>query len=190
MGDTDPGPRTVSADGAVRQSPAPSAGIAVEVVHRSELWREALSDDRMLHRAARAAAAAVAPGLSADCEIAVVLTSDDEIRSLNREWRGRDGPTNVLSFPLREPGMAEDAAGPLGDVVLAAETVRREATEMGRTVAQHAAHLVVHGVLHLLGHDHQLDDEAERMEALEVRILETLGVPDPYGAAADATSAW
>lgn len=179
MGDSEPGPSPISVD-----------GVAVEVVHRCELWRKALCDDGMLQRAARAAAAAAAPGLSAGCEIAIVLTSDREIRSLNRDWRGHDRPTNVLSFPLADPELGDGAARPLGDVVLAAETVRREAAETGRTPAQHAVHLVVHGVLHLLGHDHGTDDEAERMEALEVRILGSLGVPDPYDAAAEATSAW
>ena len=156
------------------------------VVRRSERWQEALGDDGLLRRAAEAAVAAAAAHLPADCEIAVVLTSDDEVRGLNRDWRGRDRPTNVLSFPLVAPG----AAGPLGDVVLAAETVEREAQTLGRPVAQHAAHLVVHGVLHLLGHDHASDDEAARMEALEVRILATLGIADPYDAPAEATAPW
>lgn len=156
------------------------------VVRRSERWREALGDEDLLRRAAVAAVAMAAPDLPAECEVAVVLTSDDEVRGLNRDWRDRDRPTNVLSFPLVAPG----ASGPLGDVVLAAETVQREAEELGRPVAQHAAHLVVHGVLHLLGHDHMSDDEAARMEALEARILATLGIADPYDMPAEATAPW
>jgi probable rRNA maturation factor len=104
------------------------------------------------------------------------------VRRLNRTYRGKDAPTNVLSFPSRGP--APDDGAYLGDVVLAAETVRQEAVELGIEPGHHLQHLVVHGLLHLLGHDHQADAAAEEMERLEVEILATIGVADPYAAAA------
>ncbi|MBM3561229.1 MAG: rRNA maturation RNase YbeY, partial [Alphaproteobacteria bacterium] len=109
---------------------------------------------------------------------------DAELRALNRNWRGRDKPTNVLSFPAGDDGetaAAQARALWLGDVVIAAETVQAEASDAGMTIADHLAHLVVHGVLHLLGHDHELAAEATRMEALERAILARLGIADPYG---------
>ena len=111
-----------------------------------------------------------------DASFAILLTDDAAVRELNRQWRGKDQPTNVLSFPA-----AETAAPWLGDVALAWETCAREAAEQNKAPAHHVTHLVVHGVLHLLGWDHQTDAEAESMEALERDILARLGVPDPYG---------
>ena len=104
------------------------------------------------------------------------------MRALNRIWRGKDTSTNVLSFPAGEPvGTTHGESLPLGDVVLAAETVLAEADDKGISVADHVAHLVVHGTLHLLGYDHETGGaEAERMEALERRILKRLGIADPY----------
>lgn len=123
------------------------------------------------------------PRLSAS----VLFTLDEEVHTLNREWRTKDKPTNVLSFPmlLREEllGLAPDG-GPemLGDLALAYETCVREAREKGVTLADHAAHLLVHGFLHLAGYDHELSTEdAEAMEALEIAALAKLGIADPYG---------
>ena len=118
----------------------------------------------------------------------LLFTSDAEVQTLNREWRTRDKPTNVLSFPMLEreelQGLAQD--GPpvmLGDIALAYETCAREAAEKGVTLEAHATHLIVHGLLHLAGHDHvESDEQAEAMEALETRILAKLGIADPYGA--------
>jgi probable rRNA maturation factor len=118
----------------------------------------------------------------------LLFTSDAEVHTLNREWRTRDKPTNVLSFPMLEreelEGLAHD--GPpvmLGDIALAYETCAREAAEKGVTLEAHATHLIVHGLLHLAGHDHvESDEQAEAMEALETRILAKLGIADPYGA--------
>lgn len=122
-------------------------------------------------------AAAAAPGEHR--EITVRIVDADESRALNRDWRDRDRETNVLSFPAGElPAEIPDA--PLGDLVLCAEVIAREAREQGKDEAAHWAHMVVHGVLHLLGHDHQSPAEAEAMEALEVRMLASLGYPDPY----------
>ncbi|HEV2100009.1 MAG TPA: rRNA maturation RNase YbeY [Stellaceae bacterium] len=115
-------------------------------------------------------------------EIAVCLADDAMQQQLNRDWRGVDRPTNVLAFPAWEPGAPIAAGAPLllGDIVLAFETVSREAEGQDKPLADHLAHLVVHGVLHLLGYDHAAEAEAVAMEALETAILARLGVPDPY----------
>ncbi|WP_441997410.1 rRNA maturation RNase YbeY [Microvirga sp. 2TAF3] len=138
-----------------------------------------LEDAQALAQRAADAAAEAADAADEDFEISVMLTDDASIRTLNREWRGKDKPTNVLSFPAPEqPGFE----GPrhLGDIALAYETLVREAEEESKTLAHHFAHLIVHGVLHLLGYDHEVDEEAEIMEALEVKALATLGIADPY----------
>ncbi len=106
-------------------------------------------------------------------EITLRIVNADEALALNRDWRGKAYATNVLSFPMQEPDY-------LGDIVLCAEVVAREAAEQGKTPRAHWAHLVIHGVLHLQGHDHLADDEAERMEALERKLLSRLGFADPY----------
>lgn len=123
----------------------------------------------------------------ADAEISVKLTSDDEVHALNREWRGKDKATNVLSFPMTEPAFFGAAAQPgepellLGDIVLAHGVCVREADERGIAVTDHATHLIVHGTLHLLGYDHETGDaDAEEMEAVERRALASLGIADPY----------
>ena len=118
-------------------------------------------------------------------ELSVRLTSDAEVHALNSEWRGKDKPTNVLSFPMAEPeelGGSEDA-GPelmLGDVILARGVCVAEAADKGISLENHAAHLMVHGTLHLLGYDHMDDDSAADMEARETRALARLGIADPY----------
>jgi probable rRNA maturation factor len=115
-------------------------------------------------------------------ELAISLLDDAEQRQLNRDWRGVDAPTNVLAFPAWEPGAEIPPGAPLllGDVVLAFETVAREADEQGKPLSDHLSHLIVHGVLHLLGYDHATEAEAVAMESLETSILASLGVPDPY----------
>lgn len=113
-------------------------------------------------------------------ELSLVFTSDEAIREINAEWRGKDKPTNVLSFPAfpLEPG---GKPGPmLGDIVVARETVEREAVDLEKSFDDHLTHLLVHGFLHLFGYDHMETDEAEEMEALETRILAVLGLSDPY----------
>jgi probable rRNA maturation factor len=128
-----------------------------------------------LRRWARAALA----GRRDRAELVIRMVDEDESRTLNRDFRGRDEPTNVLSFPLEAPPHVRTHH--IGDVVICAPVVEREAREQGKPLAAHWAHMVVHGLLHLLGHDHQNDDEAGQMEALEARILGGLGYPDPYG---------
>ncbi len=116
---------------------------------------------------------------------AVALSSNAAVRRLNAVYRGKDSPTNVLSFPAPEPppGMATDAPRTLGDVVIALETLRDEAVATGIPPAHHFQHLLLHGVLHLMGYDHETDDEAEQMETLETALLARLGIPDPYAEA-------
>ena len=151
----------------------------IAIVRRSALWR--VPGLRPVERARRAAAAALeARPSDRPVEAAIVLSEDAELHALNRRWRGKDKPTNVLSFP-------SGAAGPegrllLGDVVLAFQTLAREADEAGKPLCDHLSHLVVHGVLHLMGYDHRRPAEARRMEALEVKVLAGLGIPDPYRA--------
>lgn len=113
-----------------------------------------------------------------DAELSLLLTDDDHVRVLNREWRDKDVPTNVLSFP--STGDEEEPGPLLGDIVVARETTAREAADEAKSFDDHFAHLVVHGLLHLLGYDHEIDEEAEEMEALETEILAELGIADPY----------
>jgi len=126
------------------------------------------------------------PGGREGWGLCVFLCDDETIARLNGQWRGQEKPTNVLSFPAPAlHGAAPDEKIPLGDIAIAYETLAREAEENGTTVSNHLSHLVVHGFLHLLGYDHHMEDEAERMERLERDILAPMGVADPY-AASDA----
>jgi len=129
-------------------------------------------------RRALTEAAVVAGSDFKDCTLAVLLTDDVSIRRLNAQWRHMDKTTNVLSFP--PPAHRQGPVKSLGDIAIAYETTAREAAEEGKPFADHLAHLAVHGFLHLLGHDHDNDAAAERMEALERVILARLGVPNPY----------
>lgn len=145
------------------------------------LWAE-------LSERAHAAAAEVEPALGGErLMTSILFTSDEQVHELNREWRGKDKPTNVLSFPMleREDLLALEADGPpemLGDIALAYETCRREADEKGVSLRDHTAHLLVHGFLHLAGHDHvDSDEQAAAMEKLEIEALAILGIADPYG---------
>lgn len=116
-----------------------------------------------------------------EAELTIRIVDEEESRILNRDYRGKDKPTNVLSFPFEAPpGL--DAWPLLGDLVICAPVVAREAAEQGKALAAHYAHLTVHGTLHLLGWDHEDDKEAEAMEQLEREILASLGLPDPYAA--------
>jgi probable rRNA maturation factor len=143
----------------------------------------------MAERAVRAAVAASAfPQLldgDREVELSMTLTDDEAVRALNAQWRGKDKPTNVLSFPMSEFDELEASAGDgpplmLGDIVLAHGVCTREADEKAISIADHAQHLMVHGTLHLLGYDHLEDDEAEAMEALERSALAGIGIADPY----------
>ena len=122
-----------------------------------------------------------------DVEISVVLTDDKAIQLLNADYRGKNKPTNVLSFPSfdLEPGkpfpvQTIPCECILGDIIIAVETIEREAVEQDKPIAAHVSHMLVHGVLHLLGYDHEVESEAEIMEALEVKLLAQLGINNPY----------
>lgn len=133
--------------------------------------------------ARRAAAAAAEAGVFEDpnAELSLVFTDDKRISALNLAYRQKSSPTNVLSFPTGEaPGQEEGRERLLGDVVLAFETINREAVEQGKTLENHLCHLIVHGVLHLLGYDHGDDPSAAEMENLEISALAQIGVPNPY----------
>src|SRR5215469_9156524 len=155
--------------------------LAVEVSAPCAAWlRECPDATALAERAALLALRrAEAPG---DAVVDITLADDTTQCALNRAWRGTDAPTNVLAFPAADPTVPVPPGAPLllGDVVLAFETVRREAAEQKKPLADHLRHLVVHGVLHLLGHDHHDAAEAAIMEAREIAILVELGVPNPY----------
>ncbi len=156
--------------------------VAIDIIATTRAWRRALPDAAArAEAAARGAIAAAGRAPQGPVEISIVLGDDAMIRDLNRRWRGRDQPTNVLSFASEEP---PGAGRPLllGDVVLAYATIAREAAAQGKTMADHFTHLVAHGVLHLLGYDHETQAEARAMEALERRVLAGNGVGDPYRA--------
>lgn len=149
--------------------------LEVDVVEDDGNW-SALSDAQTLIEEAAAAVAEELGGNAGSGMVAVALSSDASVEVLNGQFRGKPKPTNVLSFPAGEGG----PDGFIGDVILAAETVRREADEQGVPLAHHVQHLVVHGILHLLGYDHISAADAERMEAIEISILSKLGVANPY----------
>lgn len=172
-------------DPARRKRPAAASRAApaqphIDLAQPCAKWRRALPDvARRCSAAARAALARAGRPLSGPTELGIVLAGDARLRRLNREWRGEDKATNVLAFPA----LAAAAPGApllLGDVVLGFETVAREARRQEKALADHLAHLVVHGVLHLLGFDHERAAAARRMEALETAVLGELGIADPY----------
>jgi probable rRNA maturation factor len=161
------------------RSPAwPRGGVTeIDIVVASTLWTEQRSVKAPLRRAIREAASVTSTAVG---EIAIVLTDDSAIRALNRDWRGKDAATNVLSFPAGEPRGTRGIPRLLGDIVIAYETTEREARAEHKPFMHHLMHLAVHGFLHLAGYDHAADDQAAAMERLEAAILARLGVPDPY----------
>jgi probable rRNA maturation factor len=168
----------------------PKIEIAVKVVDPMwrRIWPEAVSRSRSAARLALDTEWNRKGGdLAKPVEAVIVLSSDEDVRRLNRIYRGIDRPTNVLSFcgTGADGGDASEAPVMLGDVILACQTVLVEALTQGKTFPDHALHLVVHGVLHLLGHDHQTDSEADLMEATEIQVLARLGVANPYIAGAE-----
>ena len=152
--------------------------IELDIMIEAGDWARLPGAEALAQRAAEAALAGADEEGEA-FEASVMLTGDAQLQELNRTWRGKDKPTNVLSFPAPEP---PGATGPrhLGDIALAFETLTRESEEESKELAHHFAHLIIHGVLHLLGYDHEVEAEAEIMEALEVKALAHLGIADPY----------
>jgi probable rRNA maturation factor len=189
-----PAPRSA---GMRSRSRRPQVAPVIDIMVDSPLWKSQRGVKAVLQRAIGEAAAMAA---TSGGELAIVLTDDSAIRALNRDWRGKDQPTNVLSFPAHGPSHAhshkpgrvgmgsvsghasepQDRVRLLGDIVIAYETMAREATAEGRPFRHHLAHLAVHGFLHLLGHDHAEDAQADAMEALEIAVLARLDVPNPY----------
>lgn len=159
--------------------PEPPGRLQLDIIIEDGDW----SPFAPVEESLRGAADAVARHLDLDnAEAAIALSSDEHVRSLNRTYRGKDKPTNVLSFPAAEEAQPPGARRHLGDIILAAETVAREAAAEGKPPRHHLQHLAVHGLLHLLGYEHESESQAREMEALEVEILRDIGVPDPYAA--------
>ena len=158
--------------------------VKLEVIVRSALWQKRRTAKAVIKKAISAAAKAAS---TQPAELAIVLSNDSGIQALNRDWRGKDQPTNVLSFPAAPVQSARKRSGKspvpspyIGDIVIAYQTTAREAVAEGKPFDHHLAHLAVHGFLHLLGYDHETDRDAEKMERLERRILGRLAIPDPY----------
>lgn len=168
----------------------------IDILIDCDAWQSALAEvEAMAGESAEAVAEAVALPAGMAAELSIRFSDDAAVRTLNRDWRGIDKATNVLSFVAETPesiraGRAGMEAPPLwlGDLVLAYETVCREAEAQGKPLAHHLRHLLVHGLLHLFGFDHQEEQEAERMEAMERRVLARFGVPDPYAGEAGASA--
>jgi probable rRNA maturation factor len=162
----------------VKTAPKPRGSApAIDIQVASPLWQA----QPLAEATVRAAIAAAAAPSTVDGEVSILLTDDKTICALNRDWRGIDQPTNVLSFPA--PDTAAGApAKMLGDIVLAYETLARECDEENRIFLHHLAHLTAHGFLHLIGYDHQTDGQADEMEGLESKIMTRLNMPDPYPA--------
>lgn len=159
----------MSADG------IPEASIVTDIAILSDLWEGLPEAESVVRRAVAAVAARPDIAVPAEAELSLALSDDATVQGLNRDYRAKDKPTNVLSFPAPH--------GPLlGDVIVAFETLTREAAEEQLTPADHLAHLTIHGLLHLLGYDHETEAEALRMEALETSILAGLGIRDPHAA--------
>jgi probable rRNA maturation factor len=170
-----------------RRKPVRANKAAIEIIVRSARWRQHSTAKTLIKRAVLAAAKAVS---TSPAELAIVLGDDSTIRALNRDWRGKDAPTNVLSFPAPARAGGRQAAGKgknsspyIGDIVIAYQTVAREAAAEGKPFGHHLAHLAVHGFLHLHGYNHENDRDAQTMERLERRILARLAIPDPYAPA-------
>src|SRR5690242_8679185 len=149
-----------------------SNSVVVGVLVQSPQWKKKRRAKAIVRASIRAAANAIS---APNGEVAVVLTGDAALRKLNRQWRGIDKATNVLSFPAAEP-----QAGLFGDIAIAYETLARESRLEKKEFAQHLSHLAIHGFLHLMGYHHQNDSDAEVMEKVERAVLARLGIPDPY----------
>lgn len=164
-----------------------TANDLIDIRIEAASWNGAGWDAAEMCRDAALAAIAVAQPAWRNVEVSILLTGDEDVQALNRAYRGRDEATDVLSFPLVDVSILEDGRARsepdsvlLGDIAVAHGVSAREAEEAGKPLADHLRHLIVHGVLHLLGYDHEVDADAEIMERLEATVLAGLGVPDPY----------
>jgi probable rRNA maturation factor len=148
----------------------------IDIQMQSPLWKA----QPLAGQTVREAIVAAASTLSTEAgEVSIVLTDDSEIAKLNRNWRGIDKPTNVLSFPASGQKASNNVLL-FGDIIIAYETLKRECDDENRIFLHHLAHLAVHGFLHLIGYDHQTDAQADEMEGLESKIMARLNIPDPY----------
>lgn len=172
-------------DGAAEDDPGPSF---LHLLTEHDGWREIDGAEAAVRRVYDAAVAML-PDMLAERDVSVVLSSDEAVAALNARYRGKNQPTNVLSFPAAPSapggGPIEGERPPLGDVIIARETLISEATDEKTPLLFHLSHLTVHGLLHLAGFDHETDREAERMEARERLILASIGIPDPYSPTTD-----
>ncbi|MDX2202039.1 MAG: rRNA maturation RNase YbeY [Hyphomicrobiaceae bacterium] len=183
-------PAQAAAEAGVAEDPEPPsrrdspAGLVLDVLEEAGDWSRVPGREAEIRAAAAALCRHPEAKAGAGRAATIVLTDDASVRKLNGAYRGKDQATNVLSFPFEAPpGTGDETARDyLGDVVLAAETVLREADEMGVPPGHHLQHLVIHGLLHLLGFDHVEDGEAEAMEAIETEVLKGIGIADPYAA--------
>ncbi len=148
--------------------------MTTHVIVEDDVWYSIPNLERLVEGAVRSAFS------DKPCSVDVLLTNDAEIRILNRDFRKKDTATNVLAFPASLMPVPEGEMAHLGDIVLARETVERECAEQGKPITHHVTHLVVHATLHLLGHDHDIPERADKMENEERAILARLGIPDPY----------
>jgi len=154
--------------------------VKLEIQVDDDAWREVPDPEGLLRSAARATESVLGKDLS-DAAVTIVLATDAEVCELNNRWRNKNMPTNVLSFPAAaDMPLPPDEPRPLGDIMLAAGVVRREAQQQGKSLEENLVHLAVHGILHILGYDHINESEAIEMERLEIDILDTLGIANPY----------
>lgn len=154
--------------------------VAIDMMVEAGAWPSEAELASIARRSVDGVFAEAVAAEAARTELSLVFTDDAHIRSLNSDWRGKDKATNVLSFPAYPDRPRGTLPPMLGDVVLASETVSAEAEAEGKPLADHIAHLIVHGVLHLIGYDHEAESEAEEMEECERRVLAGMGIPDPY----------
>ncbi|WP_198419916.1 rRNA maturation RNase YbeY [Pseudaminobacter salicylatoxidans] len=162
------------------QHDQPELPVAIDLMVEAGKWPAEAHLEALAHDSVRAVLAETGASATNGTELSLVFSDDAHIQVLNAEWRGKDKPTNVLSFPAfpTEPGAPLPPM--MGDIILAAETVEREAALEEKPLDNHITHLVIHGLLHLMGYDHETDAEAEEMEGLERRALARLAIPDPY----------
>lgn len=188
-------PCTEAADDPDPEPESPGSGYEIDVLSHGTAWADWTAAFEIVENTARYALEQAVAGSRLgleEAELCILLTDDTEQRALNRTYRGKNKPTNVLSFPQADPaeigtesGLAQPG-GHLGDITVARETLKREAAARDIPETDHLRHLIVHGVLHLLGWDHATESDASAMEALETRILGDLGIADPYAEAAGA----
>ena len=153
--------------------------VVCDILFEDSRWGERVDAEKLVHEVVAKVIEVTRRDVHPDAEASFIFANDERIKSLNAQWRNKDAPTNVLSFPT-SVGSELHKAPLLGDVILAYETIERESIDEEKPFAHHAAHMMVHGFLHLVGFDHQNDTEAAAMELIESEVLLKLGLPDPW----------